>query len=278
MTPPDHRHTAPVTWRRFADDYPFFDNAGLPLAFAHRGGALTEGNRGIENSLAAFEEAVRLGFRYVETDVHATADGVALAFHDHTLDRVTDLVGTVADLPYSRIRQARIGGREPIALLSDVLTTWPQLRVNIDCKARGAIEPLARVIERHQAWDRVCVASFSAWRLSRLRARLGPRVATSYGPPGIAALRLLPTGALRLLTAGHTGLAAQVPAGAGRVEIVTPSFVQRAHDLGKQVHVWTVDDPGEMDRLLDLGVDGIISDRPDLLRAVLVARDAWPGS
>src|SRR5664279_4109346 len=119
MTPPDHRHTAPVTWRRSADDYPFFDNAGLPLAFAHRGGALTEGNRGIENSLAAFEEAVRLGFRYVETDVHATADGVALAFHDHTLDRVTDLVGTVADLPYSRIRRARIGGREPIPLLSE---------------------------------------------------------------------------------------------------------------------------------------------------------------
>ena len=275
MTPPDHRHTAAVSWRRSADDYPFFDNAGLPLAFAHRGGALTDGNLGIENSMAAFEAAVQLGFRYVETDVHASADGVALAFHDDTLDRVTDLVGTVAELPYARIRQARIGGREPIPVLSDVLDAWPQLRLNLDCKARGAIEPLATVIEEHRAWDRVCVASFSPWRLSRLRARLGARVATSYGPPGIAALRLLPTGTLRRLAAGHAGLAAQVPAAAGRVEIVTPAFVQRAHDLGRQVHVWTVDDPGEMDRLLDLGVDGIISDRPDLLRAVLVARNAW---
>jgi glycerophosphoryl diester phosphodiesterase len=264
-----------VRWLRRADDYPFFDNSGRPLAFAHRGGALTGASIGLENSMVAFEGAVRLGYRYVETDVHATADGVALAFHDHTLDRVTDLTGAVADLPYAQVRRALIGGREPIPLLADALAAWPDLRWNIDCKARQAIEPLALVIEEQGAWDRVCVASFSPWRLSRLRARLGPRVVTSYAALGITGLRLLPTYRLRWLAVGPSGLAAQVPVSAGPLDIVTAAFVQRAHDLGKQVHVWTVDDPAQMSRLLDLGVDGLITDRADLLREVLAARGLW---
>ena len=262
-------------WLRGAEDYAYFDNGGRPLALAHRGGALTGDNVGIENSMVAFEAAVALGYRYVETDVHATADGVVLAFHDSTLDRVTDLTGVVAHIPYERVRQARIGGREPVPLLSDILTSWPTLKVNIDCKGRGAVEPLCRLIAEHRAWDRVCLASFSPWRLSRLRARLGPRVATSYTPLGVGALRLLPTYRLRWLTTGRPGLAAQVPASAGPVQVVTREFVGRAHDLGKQVHVWTVDQRAEMNRLLDLGVDGIITDRTDVLRDVYVARGIW---
>jgi glycerophosphoryl diester phosphodiesterase len=264
-----------VRWLRGADDYAFFDNGGRPIAMAHRGGALTGDNTGIENSMVAFAAAVALGYRYVETDVHATSDGAVVAFHDRTLDRVTDLTGSVADIPYDRVRHALIGGREAVPLLSEILTSWPELRLNIDCKGRGAIEPLARVIAAHRAWDRVCVASFSPWRMNRLRARLGSRVATSYTPLGIAALRLLPTYRLRWLTDGHPGVAAQVPGSAGPLRIVTSSFVERAHDLRKQVHVWTVDDPDEMTALLDLGVDGIISDRADLLRDVYVARNIW---
>lgn len=264
-----------MTWLRGADDYPFFDNAGRPLAMAHRGGALTGTNGGLENSMAAFESAVALGFRYIETDVHATADGVILAFHDTTLDRLTDLRGSVAHVAYESLRDALIGGREPIALLSDILTSWPELKVNIDCKAPLAIDPLARLIAEHRAWDRVCVASFSPRRLSRLRARLGSRVATSYTVPGVAALRLLPTHPLRWATIGHHGLAAQVPSRAGRFPIVTSRFVEHAHALRKQVHVWTVDDPAEMHRLLDLGVDGIITDRTDVLREVYTTRGVW---
>ncbi|MEJ7628821.1 MAG: glycerophosphodiester phosphodiesterase family protein [Nocardioidaceae bacterium] len=265
-----------MTWARSADDYAFFDNAGRPLAMAHRGGAHTGQSGGIENSMAAFGAAVALGFRYVETDVHATADGRVIAFHDTTLDRVTDLTGAVAHVPYDRVRRALIGGREPIPLLSDILASWPDLKVNIDCKAALAIDPLARLIAQHHAWDRVCVASFSPWRLSRLRARLGPRVATSYTLPGVAALRLLPTYRLRWATIGD-GLVAQVPSQVGAFPIVTRGFVERAHALRKQVHVWTVDDPVEMSRLLDLGVDGIITDRADVLREVYDARGIWPG-
>ena len=265
-----------MTWVRRADAYPFFDNAGLPLAMAHRGGAGTEANLGLENSMAAFAAAVRLGFGYVETDVHATSDGVLLAFHDRSLERTTDLTGLISTLSYRQVQRAVIGGREPIPRFEDVLTTWPALRLNVDCKSSQAVEPLVRAIHDHGAEERVCVASFSARRLHRLRGRLGPRVATSYAAPGVAALRLLPSYPLRRLAAGRGAVAAQVPVRAGRVQIVTRAFVRRAHALGKHVHVWTVDDPGEMHRLLDLGVDGIISDRPDVLKDVFVARGVWP--
>lgn len=266
-----------MAWLRRARDYPFFDNAGLPIAFAHRGGALTPGNAGIENSMRAFQTAIDLGYRYVETDVHATADGVVIAFHDRTLDRVTDLTGAIADVPYERVRRARIGGREPVALLSEMLSSWPQLRLNIDCKALGAVEPLCRVIADQRAEDRVCVASFSSRRLRLLRVRLGPRVATSYAMPGVTALALLPSGVLRSARVGRRGVAAQVPAAIAGVPFVRAPFVMRAHALGKLVHVWTVDEPTQMHQLLDLGVDGLMTDRADLLRDVLTARNAWRG-
>jgi glycerophosphoryl diester phosphodiesterase len=264
-----------VTARRRVDDYPFFDNGGRPIGFAHRGGARMADLVGLENTMVAFEAAVRLGFRYVETDVNATADGVLLAFHDRTLERSCDLAGVVAELPYTTVQRARLGGREPIPQLSEVLTTWPELRLNIDCKAPQAIRPLIRTLEAHRAWDRVCLASFSVRSLSMLRHRLGPRVATSYGKPGVAALRFLPGRALRIAALGPGGLAAQVPPSYGPLTLVTPAVVERAHDLGKHLHVWTVDDADEMGRLLDLGVDGIFTDRPDVLRDVYRSRGQW---
>jgi len=226
--------------------------------------------------MRAFETAVALGYRHVETDVHVTRDGVLIAFHDPILDRVTDVTGVVAQLDYDVIARARIGGREAIPLLSDILTTWTEVRINIDAKSDAAVEPLARCIEEHRAWHRVCVATFSARRLHRLRQRLDPRVPTAYSLPGVAALRLLPTRRLRSLAGAH-GLAAQVPTRRWRLEIVTPAFVQRMHELGKQVHVWTIDDPDEMHRLLDLGVDAIMTDHLELLRQVFESRGIWRG-
>jgi glycerophosphoryl diester phosphodiesterase len=263
-----------VTRQPRAADHAFFDNAGLPIAFAHRGGALTGANVGLENTMLAFEAAVRLGYGYVETDVHATSDGHLVAFHDPTLDRVTDQVGRITELTYADISRALVGGREALPLLRDVLTSWPQLRLNIDAKSGGAIGPLETVIQEHRAWDRVCVASFSPVRLHRLRTALGARVASSYSALGVAALRLLPA-RLHPMTAGRAAHAAQVPVAAGPMEIVTRRFVDATHELGKHVHVWTIDAPEEMNRLLDLGVDGIMTDRIDLLRDVLVARGLW---
>ncbi len=226
--------------------------------------------------MVAFDAAVAMGYRHLETDVHASRDGELIAFHDSTLERTTNGTGAVSELSYADIAQARIGAREAIPLLSDILASWPDVRVNIDAKSDGVVEPLARCIDEHRAWDRVCVATFSAPRLHRIRALLGPRVATAYSALGVAALRSVPLRPLRALVTAR-GLAAQVPTHRGRLEVVTAGFVERAHELGKQVHVWTIDEPAEMHRLLDLGVDAIISDRIDLLRDVFESRGIWCG-
>ncbi len=240
-----------------------------PLAFAHRGGA----SEFPENTMLAFESAVRLGYRYLETDVHATADGVLAAFHDDVLDRVTDRTGRILDLPWSEVSQARIGG-EPIPLLEDVLGAWPDVRVNIDAKTDAAVAPLAAVIERTGAHDRVCVGSFSEGRLRRFRRLTGGRVCTSMGRLAIARLR---TASFGPPTWPFGAGCVQVPVRRGRISIVDPRFVAAAHRRGLPVHVWTIDDPVEMGRLLDLGVDGIMTDRPATLREVLEGRGQWSG-
>jgi glycerophosphoryl diester phosphodiesterase len=250
----------------------FLDHPG-PIAFAHRGGA---GDHP-ENTLVAFESAIRLGYRYVETDVHATADGVLLAFHDDRLDRVTDRRGIVARLPYAAVAVARVDGREPIARLDELLAAFPDVRVNIDPKHDAAVDPLIDVIRRTGAIDRVCVGSFSGRRIARVRAALGPRLCTSLGPRGVVALRGTSWRGpvLERLVRSEGAACVQVPVRQGRVPIVDDRLIRAAHRLGLPVHVWTVDEPSEMTRLLDLGVDGLMTDRPIVLRDVLAARGAW---
>ncbi|MFD0902398.1 glycerophosphodiester phosphodiesterase [Actinomadura sediminis] len=257
--------------------YEFLDHPG-PIPFAHRGGA---GGRP-ENSMAAFQRAVDLGYRYLETDAHATADGVVVAFHDRTLDRVTDRTGTVARLPFAEIARARIAGTEPIPRLEDVLGAWPDARVNIDLKDAGVIGPLAEVLRRTNAWHRVCLTSFSTRRLAQMRARLplytDKDVCTALGPRGVMALRAKSYGGptAKLVRLAATGVAcAQVPYGLGPLPFVTEGFVATAHRLGLQVHAWTVNDGAAMERLLDIGVDGIMTDELVTLRRVLAARGLW---
>jgi glycerophosphoryl diester phosphodiesterase len=271
-----------------------------PLAFAHRGGA----GLAPENSWSAFEGAVALGYRYLETDVRATADGVALTFHDATLARVTGHPGRLARMSYAEVAGALIGGKEPIPRLEDVLAAWPDARFNIDVKDALAIAPLAAALRRTNAWDRVCVVSFSAARLRATRRVLDRPVCLAAPPLGAAAVRLGgPRGApgshgtpaqgarrpaARLRARGHapaarpgrrllTGWLAragvrclQVPAA-----LVSPALLSRAHALGLDVHAWTVNDRPTMERLLDLGVDGIMTDQTVLLREVLAARGQW---
>ncbi|MBY5161881.1 glycerophosphodiester phosphodiesterase [Nitriliruptoria bacterium AS10] len=242
---------------------------------AHRG-FTTEG---LENSMAAFAAAVELGFTHVETDVHATADGVLMAFHDDTLDRVTDREGRIADLPHADVAAARIGGREPIPTLEEVLHTWPDLHLNIDVKADHAVGPTVEVIDRLGVHDRVCIASFDDRRRRAVLDGLSARVASSAGTATVRAFllgHLLPGS--RLVRRALTDVdLLQVPERAGRVRVVTPATVEAAHDAGVAVHVWTVNDRADMERLLDWGVDGIVSDRADVLRDVLAERGHWPG-
>jgi glycerophosphoryl diester phosphodiesterase len=250
-----------------AADFTFLDWPG-PIPFAHRGGA----SEVPENTLPAFEHAVRLGYRYVETDVHVTADGVLLAFHDDVLDRVTDRTGVIGELPWSVVREARVDGTEPIPLLEDLLGTWPALRVNIDPKHDEAVDPLVEVLGRTGAVERVCVGAFSDDRLARVRTAI-PGICTSLGPAGSLQLGLAATGAQEV--GELEAPCAQLPPSYGQTPVVTAEVVAEAHRRGMQVHVWTIDDAEEMARLLDLGVDGLMTDRPAVLKDVLAARNQW---
>lgn len=240
---------------------PFLDHNG-PIAIAHRGGALAYP----ENSMAAFQHAVDLGYGWVETDVHVTSDGALVAFHDEVLDRVTNLTGAIAERTWAELSEARIADQHKIPLFSDLLATFPSLRIAVDPKSNGAVEPLIRTLQKHNAIERVCVGSFSDERIRRAREVLGPALCTGLGPREIPRLIAASMGSPAGVLIGDV---AQVPPTYKGVPLVTRRFVAEAHRRNLQVHVWTINDPNEMARLLDLGVDAIMTDDPALLLEVM---------
>jgi glycerophosphoryl diester phosphodiesterase len=251
--------------------FPYLEHDGV-LAFAHRGGA----GAWPENTMPAFQGAVDLGYRYIETDVHATRDGVLLAFHDDRLDRVTDRTGVIAEMDYASVAPARVAGKEPIPRLEDLLRAWPDLRINIDPKRDNAVEPLIRVLRDMDAVERVCVTSFSGPRSRAVREALGPALCTGLGPAGTTRLRFSSwCGPLGFLWGGFAEGAAQIPVAQYGIRLIDRMLVERAHEAGLQVHVWTIDEPSEMNRLIDLGVDGLMTDEPAVLKAVLAGRGLW---
>ena len=224
--------------------------------------------------MVAFDRAVTMGFRYLETDARLTADGVVVAFHDPALDRLTDRTGRLADLDWGEVSAARVHGLEPVPQLAEVLSAWEEVRFNIDPKCDAVVEPLAALVRDLGMVERVCFGSFKARRTARLGRILGPEVCRSLGPLGVARLWLSSRG-LAVPALRCAADCVQVPAHIEGRSLVDERFVRAAHRRGLQVHVWTVDDPGQMHRLLDLGVDGLMTDRPSVLRQVLQARGAW---
>src|SRR3989440_10903858 len=243
--------------RRFA-----YLDAPTPLAFAHRGGAAD----GDENTLAAFQRSVRLGYRYLETDTHATADGVAVVFHDHTLARIVGRPERIRALSWAQLSRIRVDGEQVVPRLSDVLGAWPDVRFNIDVKDDAAVEPAREAGRAAGAPDRVLLASFSDARTARRRAALGPDVATSLGSRGGAQLWAASRAGRGAARIAARAAAAQVPPRQGPVRVVDERVVRYAHRLGLQVHVWTIDAPDRVNEVLGLGVDGIMTDRIDVLR------------
>jgi glycerophosphoryl diester phosphodiesterase len=224
--------------------------------------------------MAAFVEAVKLGFRYVETDVRATRDGVPVILHDR---RLKSLARPIDKLDWKDIPKAALGDGESIATLESVLRAWPSVRFNIDIKARSAIGPTVDVIERLNAHDRVLIASFSDVRRRRTVCRLSKAVATSAGMKvNFAFLAAATIDCQKYASWALRDVdCVQLPARRLGVRFITPRLVQATHAAGRQIHAWTVNDPREMSRLLDIGVDGIISDRADRLREILIARGNW---
>jgi glycerophosphoryl diester phosphodiesterase len=232
-----------------------------------------------------------MGYAYLETDVHLTRDGVVMAFHDGVLDRVTDRRGPIASLTAAEVENADAGwaftadeGRTfphrgrgvRIPRLDALLDAWPQVRVNIDPKSDAVVAPLVDVLRRHDAFERVCVGSFSDARIARVRALAAGRICTSMGPRATAiAWAACRTG--RIPRQGADCM--QIPVSTRGVALVTPALLRAAHHSGLQVHVWTIDERAEMERLLDMGVDGLMTDRIATLREVMERRAWWaPGA
>ena len=251
--------------------HPYLD-VPTPVVLAHRGGA----REAPENSLRAFRHAVSLGVTYIETDIRATADGVPVIFHDERLNRVTDRVGRIRDLPFAEVRKARVGNADRIHSLAEIMDHFPDVRFNIDVKEDNAVEPVIDFLRRGDHLDRLCVASFAWSRLRRIRAEYGSAVCTALAPQEVAALvsrsRLGRLSFASRFALPQGSMCVQVPPRSAGMKVVTRSLISLAHDREWPVHVWTVNDPQQMNDLLDLGVDGIITDRPTVARKVLAER------
>ena len=259
---------------------PYFSDSP-PLAIAHRGSRLLWP----ENTLVAFQGAIDLGYRYMETDLHMTSDGVLVAFHDDTLERITDGSGSVSSVSWdelSRLDAAynfaphegfpRRGSGITVPRLDELMGTFPGVRLTLDLKQEGLEDALADFLSQGGLEDQVIVGSFSGRRLARFRRASSGRVATSAGPAETLALWTAARVGRSLRTRAD---ALQIPEEFAFVNLPDGKLLEAAGAAGLQVHVWTVNDPAQMSRLLDSGVHGIITDRPDTLKQLLQERGQW---
>ncbi|MCB0974528.1 MAG: glycerophosphodiester phosphodiesterase [Actinobacteria bacterium] len=240
-----------------------------PRAIAHRGGSA----EWTENTMGAFDGAVQLGFDYLELDVRTTRDGVLVVFHDDSLQRLSGRSESVEDCDFVEVATFRVGEtKEPIARLDDVLSTFPATKIHLDVKDASSVDGLCELLLKRDEPERFCVACFAPRPLARLRAQLGDGYLTNLSVPEIGRLRAAAAG---IPCGTIPGGVASVPPRNGRFRVTTEKFVNAAHQRGIEVHVWTIDDPEEMSELLDLGVDAIMTDRPSVLKDVLIARGEW---
>jgi glycerophosphoryl diester phosphodiesterase len=253
---------------------PYFD-APLPRVFAHRGLAAGSPDRPEvpENSLLAFEQAIALGVMFIETDVHATSDGIAVISHDPDLSRLTGLPGKVSDFSLDELSKLELGSGQHFCSLTEALTRFPSARFNIDIKSPDAVGPTVDAIATAKAEGRVLVTSFSDARRRAAMRRL-PGVATSSGAFLFAvALFSAKFGATAFVRRILRSVdAVQVPERALGMQITTSRVIARLHAAHVEVHIWTINDPATMNALLDLGVDGLVTDRADIAIEVIRAR------
>lgn len=248
-----------------------------PIRLAHRGSRVLWP----ENTAPAFQGAADLGYRYIETDVRITRDGVVVVFHDETLERTTNGSGRVVDWEFADLRRLdaawsfrpedgypRRGEGIGIISLEEALATWPDIHFNIDLKSRHMEWAVADVIMKLGRADSTLIGGFSDRRIARFRRISQGRVATSAGPVTVSRMWLASR-------AGRTirskVVAFQVPYDS-RLLRLDRRYIAAIHDAGAQVHAWTVNDAPDMERLLDMGVDGIVTDRPDILNDVVAGR------
>ncbi len=262
-----------------AADYPFFDQEGV-MVIAHQGGEQLRPS----NTLPAFEHAVALGADVLEMDVHATQDGVLVLMHDDTVDRTTDGSGAIQAMTLAEIKALDAGhywtdddGQTypyrgqgiTVPTLEEVFQAFPDMLMNIEIKqaSPSIVEPFCELIHQYDMAEQVLIPTFHPDTMNEFRDKC-PGVATSMTEPEIRTFFGLNLAYLSSLFS-PPGQAFQVPEYSGDLHVVNGRFIQGAHARNVAVHVWTVNDPADMARLIELGVDGIITDRPDLLLEVL---------
>jgi glycerophosphoryl diester phosphodiesterase len=253
-------------------------DAGRPRAIAHRGGR----HGGPENTLPAFADAVALGYRHLETDVHATADGVLVVSHDPTLERVAGRAGELGRMTAAEVDAVRLDGDVAVPRFEELVAAFPDAVLTVDLKVDAAVGPMLRLLARRPALlERLCLGAFSDRRTAAVRA----------AHPDAACTAATPREVLRMLAAARLGRRVRRPAadvvavperwGGDGVDpergprVADGRFLARAAEAGVAVHVWTVNDPGRMGRLLDLGAAGLVTDETRRLRDLLAARGAW---
>ncbi|WP_196716748.1 glycerophosphodiester phosphodiesterase [Actinomyces trachealis] len=242
-----------------------------PEVVAHRGG----GKEAPENTWAAVEHTVALGLRWMETDLHVTSDGVVILWHDPSFQRVSDQPVLIGQQTWREVSRQDVGDGRPPVRLDDVLYAFPDLHLNIDLKVSEVVQPALQVVRVAGALERVRFASFSARRLAVLR-RQEQRATTSVGTSDVAGLLLRAEWGLPLPRTRWSWVQSrskvdcvQVPTAHRGIPVVTERFVAAAHRYGLEVHVWTVDDPAEMERLAALNVDALITDVPTVALEVM---------
>lgn len=249
--------------------HPFLDHP-KPIALAHRGG-----DRGAENTMSAFGAAVDLGYGYIETDVRATCDGVVVTFHDDDLSRVSAAVGRISQMTWAEVSKVRVGGEHPIPRLDEVLTTWPDVRFNIDVKHGAAVDPLVRLFTGAHSPERVCLGSFSRRRLSTIRNALGDAPCYAFDPFDVAFKWLRSRVRSRPKPSRLRGAVVQAPPRCAGMPVIDRALLTYCANAGIDVHAWTINTEEEMTRLIQLGVGGLITDQIALLKDVLQRNGLW---
>ena len=242
----------------FFQDYSFF-------GFVHRGGDEVE----TENTIEAFKYSSDLGFVFIETDVQATKDGHVVIFHDATLKRMAGVNKSIKELTLHEVNEIDLLDGGKIPLLSEALETFPDLRFNIDIKTEDALEETIQIIKKMNFLDKTCFASFSSSRLKRIKHLAGPEACISSGQMDIFKMMCQSVGIGLKPTKSQC---AQIPLKQWGVPVLTKKFIEIAKMQNKFVHVWTIDDKNQMFELIEFGVDGLMTDKPSVLKEAMIEK------
>ena len=247
--------------------YPFL-NQDYFMGFAHRGAAtgLTE------NTLQAFRAAHLLGYKNFELDVRASLDGEVFICHDDSLERILGEPLLLSKLSSNKIKELERTNGFEITKLETILEEFPNVNLNIDAKSWKVIGPLCKIIEQTNCHDRICIASFNDLRILKIIRRLGPRVCYSLGPVGV--INCYMAYLLKRKIRVQAGCL-QIPDTFYNYEYLTEKFIEFVHRLGLLIHIWTVNNESRMRKLIDIGVDGIMTDNCSGLKNVMKEYQLW---